>query len=42
VITDIEWIRNATRLFGFVLPGTLRVYPTAESAKARLWITQAA
>jgi hypothetical protein len=42
VITDIGWIKPAARLFSFVLPGVVRVYPTADAAKARLWITQAA
>jgi len=42
VITDVEWIGVATRLFSVFLPGTIRVYPHAEAAKARLWITQAA
>lgn len=42
VITDIEWIGVATRLFSVFLPGTIRVYPNDEAAKARLWITQAA
>lgn len=41
VITDVEWIKLAMRLFGFILPGSMRVYPTADAAKARLWITQA-
>jgi hypothetical protein len=42
VITDIEWIKLAMRLFSVFLPGTMRVYPSADAAKARLWITQAA
>ena len=42
VITDIEWMKLAMRLFSVFLPGTMRVYPTADAAKARLWITQAA
>jgi len=42
VITDIEWIKHATQLFGFFMPSVMRVYPNAEAAKARLWITQAA
>lgn len=41
IITDIDWITHATRLFSFVMPGAMRVYPTADAAKARLWITQA-
>jgi SpoIIAA-like len=42
VITDVSWIGFATRLFSIFLPGTIRIYPTADAAKARLWITQAA
>lgn len=42
VITDIEWIKLAMRLFSMFLPGAMRVYPTADAAQARLWITQAA
>jgi hypothetical protein len=41
LITDIEWIAHATRLFSFVMPGAMRVYSTSDAAKARLWITQA-
>src|SRR5680860_888344 len=42
VITDIEWIKHSMQLFGFFMPSVMRVYPLAASAKARLWITQAA
>jgi hypothetical protein len=42
VITDIEWIKLAMRLFSVFLPGAMRVYSMADAAKARLWITQAA
>ncbi len=41
VITDVDWIRHATGFFGFLMPGELRVFPTAEAAKARDWITEA-
>jgi stage II sporulation SpoAA-like protein len=41
VITDLEWIKLAMRLFSLFMPGVMRVYPTAEGAKARIWITQA-
>ncbi len=41
VITDIEWIAGAVKIFGLFLPSTVRVYPLADAAKARLWITQA-
>ncbi|MEZ5828153.1 MAG: STAS/SEC14 domain-containing protein [Hyphomicrobiales bacterium] len=41
LITDVPWIAQSMRLFSFFMPGAMRVYPTAEAAKARLWITQA-
>ena len=41
VITDIEWIAGAVKIFGVFLPSMVRVYPLAEAAQARLWITQA-
>ncbi len=40
--TDIEWIAGAVKIFGVFLPSAVRVYSTADAAKARLWITQAA
>ena len=42
VITDTDWIKHSVQLFSFIMPGTMRVYPTSEATKARLWITQAA
>ncbi|MEM7192200.1 MAG: STAS/SEC14 domain-containing protein [Pseudomonadota bacterium] len=41
VITDIEWIGAAVKIFGLFLPSTVRVYAQDDAAKARLWITQA-
>ena len=41
VITDIDWIKHTMQLFSIIMPGMVRVYPTADAAKARLWITQA-
>lgn len=41
VITDIPWISAAMKVFSVFLPGGIRVYPLAEAAQARLWITQA-
>lgn len=41
IITDIEWIAASVKMFNVLLPGTVRIYPLSEGAKARLWITQA-
>lgn len=38
VVTDIEWLRLATKLFGFLMPCPVRCFGVAEEAKAREWI----
>jgi hypothetical protein len=38
VVTDVEWIRIALTVFGFAIPGDVRVFPTSEAAQARQWI----
>lgn len=42
VVTDVEWIGASVKVFSVFMPGTIRVYPLADGAQARLWITQAA
>ena len=39
VVTDVEWIRHTFRLFGFLMPGTVKLFSTSEAARARSWIT---
>lgn len=41
VVTDVDWIKHTVKLFAFLMPGDLRVYPTAQAAEARAWITEA-
>lgn len=38
VVTDVPWIGHAVTLFGFLMPGELRVFPTARRDEARAWI----
>ena len=38
LVTDVEWIRHTMQAFGFVMPGTIRVFPSAEAAEARAWV----
>jgi len=38
VVTDIEWIKHTVRLFGFLLPGALRVFSPKEAVRAKEWI----
>jgi hypothetical protein len=38
VVTDVQWIRQATLAFGFLLPGRARVFTLAEAPEAREWV----
>jgi len=39
IVTDVEWVRHATNVFRFLMPGEVRVFATSEAASAREWIT---
>ncbi len=41
VVTDVEWIGQTMRLFSFLMPGVLKLFPTSEAARARSWIASA-
>ncbi len=41
VVTDVAWIRNLMGVFGFLMPGTLRVFAVSDAAAAREWIAAA-
>jgi SpoIIAA-like len=38
VVTDLAWVANATRLFGFAMPCPTKVFPVKELAEATQWI----
>jgi hypothetical protein len=39
LVSDIEWIRMATKVFGFAMPGEVRIFHNAELDAARDWLT---
>jgi SpoIIAA-like len=39
VVTDVEWIAHALRAVGWMIPATIRVFPTSERAAAEAWVT---
>ncbi len=41
VVTDVDWIGGATRLFGFAMPCPVKVFPNNEIAEATHWIGEA-
>jgi SpoIIAA-like len=38
IVTDIDWMARATRLFAWMIPGEARVYPTSELQTAKAWV----
>lgn len=40
VVGDVEWIRQATPFFGFMMPAEVRTFSLAEATKAREWIAE--
>ncbi len=40
VVSDIEWIRTAIKIFGFGIPGHVRVFHNSELAEAIQWISE--
>jgi len=38
IVTDINWMAQATKLFAWMIPGEVRVFPLTELAQAKAWI----
>lgn len=38
VVSDVEWIRTALRIFGLAIPGHVRIFHEGELADAIRWI----
>jgi hypothetical protein len=41
IVTDIEWMVRATKLFAWMIPGEARVFPVAELEDAKAWVAGA-
>jgi SpoIIAA-like len=39
IVTDAEWVRRATALFGWMAPGELRLLGLGELDAAKAWLT---
>ena len=40
VVSDIEWIRGAIRVFGLAIPGHVRLFHNREFTEATRWISE--
>jgi hypothetical protein len=41
VVTDIDWVGRGISLFGWMVPGEIRLFPTARRADAEAWLATA-
>ena len=39
IVTDLDWMARATKLFAWMIPGEVGVFPLAELEQAKSWIT---
>jgi len=40
VVTDVDWISHMVKAFGFLMPGHVRVFGTAQNNDAKTWILE--
>jgi hypothetical protein len=40
VVSDVEWIRAAVRIFALMIPGHVRLFHNREMADAKKWIAE--
>jgi hypothetical protein len=38
IVTDIDWMARATKLFAWMIPGEVRVFPRSELGRAKAWV----
>ena len=38
VVTDVEWIGRTIQIFGFLIPGKVKIFPNSAAPEARAWI----
>lgn len=39
IVSDVEWIRGAVKVFGLAMPGHVRAFHNRELAEARQWVS---
>lgn len=42
VVTDVDWIRNSVKVFGFAMPGEVQVFAIDNLHQAREWVSEPA
>lgn len=39
LVSDVEWVAKAMRMFGWMAPGEVEVFGLAQEAEARTWVS---
>ncbi|MFA7229989.1 MAG: STAS/SEC14 domain-containing protein [Victivallaceae bacterium] len=39
VVSDLDWVRNSTKIFSFMMPGHVKVFACADIEEAKEWVT---
>jgi hypothetical protein len=40
LVSDVEWIRGAVKIFAFAIPGHVRVFRNDQLAEAKQWVSE--
>jgi hypothetical protein len=40
LVTDVEWVRHMTTLFGWLTPGEIKLFPLVELEQAKVWVAE--
>ena len=40
IVTDVKWIRSSIKVFGFLIPGEVKLFPNQELSTAEEWVRQ--
>jgi hypothetical protein len=40
LVSDVEWVRWAVKVFGLAMPGHVRVFQNRDLAEARRWVSE--
>ena len=40
LVSDVDWVRAAVKIFGLAIPGQVRVFHNRELAQATLWVAE--
>jgi hypothetical protein len=41
IVTNLDWVRETLRAFGFLLPGAIEIFKLEEAEEARQWVLAA-